>query len=218
MDYEYNFNSITVKRNQHIILNNVSFNFKKNKMNLLLGRNGVGKSSLLDYISGLTSNNNFFEGKKIIYIMQGVPVLSTAKGKDIVNLITGVNYKKNIHLSYLKEFLSADEYKQMKTIWNQQFDHLSLGQRRWLTIISFLLINADVYLLDEPTAGIDIENTKRLFTKIKNKIEMGSTVIMTTHEDSDISSFRDAWIVHLKDTKIDFEGSTTKYEKESRYE
>lgn len=205
-----------------IKIKNLKFRYKKNKMVLedinmslsegnivgLLGKNGVGKSTLLHLIAGLqfpTQGNIIVGGqepqnrdisflKEIFLLSEEVPEtnLSIENFKKI-NAIFYPNFSDEDFKRFLLEF----EIVNLK----QCIDKLSFGTRKKVFIAFALACNTKYLLMDEPTNGLDIPS-KASFRKIlRLSMSENKLAIISTHQARDLQNILDS-IVILDDTNV----------------
>ncbi|MEX2803903.1 ABC transporter ATP-binding protein [Streptococcus sp. H31] len=171
-----NFN-LTI--NQDLLLDNVSIFFDDEKLNLILGRNGVGKTMLLDLISNLDNNRplnfrDFPDSRQIIYHSQGLPFIAEATVKDTIALIADLSKDSSAAFKELP--------KQIKNNLAKPFGALSMGERRYLTIWLFLQIERELYIFDEPFANLDLGVIADILSLFYDKLDQGKKLIMTSHQ------------------------------------
>ena len=178
-----------LKINQQLLLDNVSMSFANQKLNLIIGRNGVGKTLLLDLISDLDHNrpenfHDFPKNSRIIYHSQGLPFIAEATVKDTITLI-----RNNL---------------------NKPFGSLSMGERRYLTIWLFLQIERDLYIFDEPFANLDLSVISDILSLFYDKLDQGKQLIITSHQ-FDFLVPEKTQIIFIEDKQIKFNDSLTAF-------
>lgn len=200
--------NLTIKIGEEEILKDVSFQIIPQKLNLIVGRNGAGKTVLLDRLSGLNRFYSEFEGfpktTEIIYQTQGVPFIYEATVEQTLKLIGDLSGDKNNLLD------SAPE--KVKRNFSKCFGKLSSGERRFLIIWAILNIDKKLYLFDEPFANLDISIIKDIIELIYQKVDDGRTIVTTTHQFEFFENEKTRVIV-LNEGKILFEGSLEKFYK-----
>lgn len=168
---------IVVKRGIRTVLNGLSFGLRKGQLTVLEAPNGWGKSTLLDSIAGIQP------------IESGSILL---KGRDVNTIPTHKRVK--LGLAYLRSrespftSLSVEEHKKIANTNNNLFDSvngkkascLSGGEKQKLLLE--MLPEADIYLLDEPTIGLDQNSIERLTEWKKAKINENKTILITVPE------------------------------------
>jgi len=158
------------------ILNDLSFEVKRGEKVVVLAKSGSGKSSLFSLILGFLEPDEgrvFFDGrlvdeksvweirKKIAYIDQDIS-LGNGKIPDLLDFV--LKLKTNIHLDgsrkQLQELLQYFELD--KEIIKKDIEDLSGGERQRLAIIIAVLLQRDVFLLDEVTSALDKHLKKKV--------------------------------------------------------
>ncbi|HWT73981.1 MAG TPA: ABC transporter ATP-binding protein [Mobilitalea sp.] len=183
--------------NQKNVLNNISFTVRKGEMISIVGKNGAGKSTLSKLICGFET----LSGGRILY--QGVDMVkdSIKKRAEKIGMvmqnpnqmISKAMIFEEVALGLHAHGVKEEEIKQRveKTLKicglypfrNWPISALSFGQKKRVTIASILVLDPQVLILDEPTAGQDF----RHYTDIMEFLEMinreyGITIIMITHD------------------------------------
>ena len=172
-------------------LKKVSFEVKKGEFLALLGPNGAGKSTLINIVSGNTHKSSGevivgkhnldteeLETKKILGVVpQEITFDSFFTVNEVLNLQSGyfgiANNQK--YINELLKDLSLSDKKDVNT------RTLSGGMKRRLLIAKALVHKPKILILDEPTAGVDIELRQQLYTFLKKLHSQGITIILTTH-------------------------------------
>ena len=158
------------------ILNDLSFKVRRGEKVVLLAKSGAGKSSLFSLVLGFIEPNEgrvFFAGrpvdeksvwevrKKIAYIDQDIS-LGGGKITDLLDFVLKLNV--NIHLDgsrqQLQELLRYFEFDQ--DVLTKDIENLSGGERQRLAIIIAVLLQRQVFLLDEVTAALDKQLKKKV--------------------------------------------------------
>lgn len=189
--------NITKKYSDRTILDNVSFSACKGTCIAVAGANGCGKSTLLGIIAGArkpSSGDIYIDGKCIThsghdfaqnigYVPQENPLFTGLSVYDNLRFWycdTGRNLKEDFK-NGLAAALGLTPYK------NYTVEKLSGGMKKRLSIACALAKNPPIIILDEPTASLDIickEDIKNYLLEFKKN---GGTIIITSHEDSDLS-------------------------------
>ena len=174
-----------------VALKNLSLQVKKGSFFGLLGPNGAGKSTLINILAGLvikTSGKvkirnidqdiNVREFKRSIGVVPQEtnfdPFLTPYESLDIQAGLYGVR-KSERNISQLLKRLGLEGKS------NAYMRSLSGGMRRRLLIGKALVHTPKVVILDEPTAGVDIELREMLWDYMKDLNANGTTIILTTH-------------------------------------
>jgi zinc transport system ATP-binding protein len=164
-----------------IILNNINFSLSQGEILAIIGPNGAGKTTLLKAILGLID----YEGE-----IKYKGDLVKNRLKEIAYIPQKFDFDKNFPLT-VKEFLSLstslnkeiiDEIG-IKNLMNKKLGELSGGQLQRFLIARALLKNSQLILMDEPTAGIDIEGEKKFYEILLHlNTNYQITLIFVSHE------------------------------------
>ena len=210
--------SINLSRNKKIIFKNFSLKIISGEIVTLIGRNGSGKTSLLEMIVGLLKPESgaikinsinieeIGERKRDQFIY--IPYEDALK-EDLTiceNLQIWANLA-SVNLS--KELLEKSlDYFSLSEIKNVLVGKLSQGQKKKIALTKLLLINCGLWILDEPFNSLDkesIEILKKLFLSHKKK---GGVVLFASHIDIKIRGKINVFLKPpktplVKTTKID---------------
>ena len=182
-----------VYKNDVVALKGIDLKVNEGDFFALLGPNGAGKSSTIGIIGSLvnkTSGNvkifdvdidkNFPEAKRMLGVVaQEVNFGGFEKVLDIV--VTQGGY----YGIPLKEgLIKAESVMRRLGLWDKRRDQartLSGGYKRRLMIAKALIHEPKLLILDEPTAGVDIELRREMWEFLKEINANGTTIILTTH-------------------------------------
>ena len=184
-------NKLVKKYGKFTAVDEISFNLEKGEIFGLLGPNGAGKTTTISIISTLenpTSGSIKVFGKDIkeepvaIKRLLGVvPQEIISHGfftvEEILKFQSGFYGIKNNKdwTDYVLDKLELNAYRK------KQANHLSGGYKRRLLVAKALIHKPKVLILDEPTAGVDIDLRQKIWEFIKSLNEEGITILLTTH-------------------------------------
>lgn len=207
-----NVEKLEVKYKDFTAVKGISFSINEGEVFGLLGPNGAGKTSTLEVIEGLRSKHDGnikvlgFDPEKerlkvqeqIGVLLQGVTLFNQLKVTEIVRLFSSF-YKNNVNTDELIEKFLPEK---KSTI----FKKLSGGQKQRLAIILAFINDPKLVILDEPSAGLDIQSKLLLWDFIKSQKASGKTFIIATHNMDEVESLCDrvAIIDAGKILEIDF--------------
>jgi len=176
-----------------VALNNISLEVKKGDFYALLGPNGAGKSTTIGIISSLVTKTS-----GLVELM-GIDIdVNHSKAKKNLGVVgQEVNFNQFETVSQILEQQAgyfglarkiikerSEYYLRNLGLWEkrkEQGRNLSGGMKRRLMVAKALINNPDLLILDEPTAGVDIELRRSLWDFLIEINNNGTTIILTTH-------------------------------------
>ena len=175
--------NLSYKFNDKYIFSDLSFDMSNQGIYKLVGDNGSGKSSLLKILSGIYKN---YEGELSLNTKKGIFYSGHKTAlKNSLSVIENIYYDirlPKISLNQIYPFLRDLELEDYADI---QSSYLSEGQKRKISLISFILSAADLYFLDEPFNNLDQKTSKLLKEIFENKINSGAKIIFSSHDRSE---------------------------------
>lgn len=194
------------------VLKDIDLTVYKGECLGIVGKNGAGKTTLLECIenikkweSGTISIKGVDNAKSYKEIL-GVQLQSSSlpadikveEAMDLFAVEHGVTYDKETYEKFGIQFFLKKKYKQLST-----------GQKRRLHLFIAILHDPQVVILDEPTAGLDIEGKEQLYAAIEELKEKGKTILITSHDMAEIEKLCDrvAFVIDGRIVKIDEMGN-----------
>ncbi|MDR9795154.1 ATP-binding cassette domain-containing protein [Aeribacillus sp. FSL K6-2848] len=199
------------------VLSNITLNIEG--VYALIGSNGAGKSTLMKILAGLIKLEHgtvSLDGKELVkgrYVKHDNKIGFLPQE---FNIYPNVSIEDSLeHLAILKghhnkterQHLIASILKEVNlaNVSNVKMGHLSGGMKRRVGIAQLMLGNPKVLILDEPTAGLDIEERLR-FQHLIRKISKNYIIMISSHNVDDIELLCTK-IGMLKNGRVVFEGS-----------
>ena len=174
-------------------LKGVSFSVEEGDFFALLGPNGAGKTTLIGIISSLVKktsgqvsifgvdiDQNFEKAKSFLGIVS--QEFNFSIFERAIDILTNQGGYYGIPYKIARE--RAEKYLKKLEIWdkrNQQVRWLSGGMKRRLLIARALIHEPQLLILDEPTAGVDVEVRRVMWDFLTEINQQGTTIILTTH-------------------------------------
>jgi ABC-2 type transport system ATP-binding protein len=172
-------------------LNSVSLNVPRGSFFGLLGPNGAGKSTLINILAGLVTRTsgaariwgydieaNMRAARRSIGVVpQELNVDPFFTPRESLELQAGL-YGVPTNVRRTKEILSAVGLTSKADVYSRT---LSGGMRRRLLVAKALVHSPPVLVLDEPTAGVDVELRRQLWSYVQELNANGTTILLTTH-------------------------------------
>ncbi|GKT03334.1 ATP-binding cassette domain-containing protein [Furfurilactobacillus entadae] len=189
------------------LYDHLSVHFSKDNVNVIFGPNGIGKTTLLDFIAGVNQRpvENFVDfpaGDEIAYQLQGVPFIGEATVFNTMKLIAEIENPR-------EKFTVSDLPDELKRFVDVQFRQLSGGQRRLVIIEAVSRLERTLYLFDEPESGLDPKMARQVMMKLKALNQRGKMVIATSHQFQNIDDMFN--LIFLNAGKILFTGSAKEF-------
>ena len=185
----------------NIVFHNVSFDVREGDVLCLLGKNGCGKSTLINCISKFYNTHNaIFVNKKPIdkySFNEYSKYVSTVPQNNYLdcnfNALAVVLMGRAPYIRYWKQPSEHDikiarhymSFLKIENLENKYFNSLSVGQQKMVLIAQSLVKETPILIFDEPTAPLDLHN-KILFINIVKKILIsGKIIIFSSHDPND---------------------------------
>ncbi len=181
---------VSMSYGSNSVLNNVSFTLKKGGFAGFLGINGAGKTSLISAIAGLRqySGNITVAGSNLakdpVGVKRKIGVVPQELSFDpFMSVIQTLRFQSKMYGAvsnedWLEELLVRLHLKEKA---DSNTRNLSGGMKRRLMVAQALVHRPSLIILDEPTAGVDVEIRKLLWEFITEINQNGATILLTTH-------------------------------------
>ncbi|RWM76847.1 MAG: heme ABC exporter ATP-binding protein CcmA [Mesorhizobium sp.] len=175
------------ERGGETIFSGINFALEKGQTLIVTGPNGAGKSTLLRVVAGLLP----VAAGRLLLEGGGEDFPSVASACHYLGhqnaMKTALSVAEN--LRFWRDFLGADflsaeealETVGLDGIGHLPFGYLSTGQRRRAAIAKLLVSRRPLWLLDEPTAGLDKASEERFAVLMRKHLEDGGIVVAATH-------------------------------------
>lgn len=197
-----------------IIANNdISFEIEKGELAIILGSSGAGKSTVLNILGGMDTNdegNVLIDGKDISTFNE--KELTNYRRNDVgfvfqfYNLVPNLTAKENVELAseIVKDALDATEVLQSVGL-GERIDNfpaqLSGGEQQRVAIARAVAKNPKLLLCDEPTGALDYHTGKQVLKILQDMVRKeGATVVIVTHNQA-LAPIADR-VIHMHDAKI----------------
>jgi len=200
-----------------VALDNVSFEIKPKEFVCVVGRSGAGKTTLLKMLIAAekpTSGKIFFAEKDVSSIKSGeLPLLRREIGVVFQDYRLLQNKTVAENVSYVMEIMGRTESEIRKSLPNilgivgleekaNNFPpQLSGGEQQRVAIARAIAHRPRVILADEPTGNLDPYNTKEIVRLLKKIHELGTTVVLATHDKEVVNCLQER-VVTLEEGKV----------------
>ena len=194
-------NSLTKKYGNLTALNNLNFELESGHIIGLLGPNGSGKTTLIKIICGLLvpsagevtvkGNPIGVESKKVISYLPDTTYLGKSASVEGT-----INYFKDFYEDF-DENRAYDMLGKLGIDPRAKFRTLSKGTKEKVQLILVMSRRADLYILDEPIAGVDPAARDYILNTIISNYDENASILISTHLISDIENILDE-VIFLK--------------------
>lgn len=219
---------VTTELGKKALIRNISFQIERGEVLALVGHNGAGKSTLmktimkmLDKKSGsikileqYDQDENLLIYKKHISYLPEEPLLLTELTVMQHFQLYAISYDVKEH-DFHKRIEKLVDGFDLKTKLDAYPEELSKGMRQKVQTICSLLPDVPVLLIDEPFMGLDIYAVQYLQELMKEKVNAGTSLLLTSHQLDQIKELADRFIL-LRNGEIEREGPIDQFETISR--
>ena len=196
------FRNVSYSKNNNMILENISFSLKKNKYNVIIGKNGSGKSTILKLIVGLekiSGGQIFIDNEELVYkrdelykIRKKTGIVFQESNEHIIgetvaeSLIFGMENNR-IPLEKMKENMTKYvKLFQLENIIDKKTVNLSGGEKQKVALAGAVITEPEIILLDEVTEMWDKVTKDKMNGIIEEFLKDGKTVVSVTHNLEEI--------------------------------
>lgn len=184
---------------KNIVLQDVNLAFQPGIINGIVGKNGAGKTTLFNCISGLETydgNIQFSDktiSKHIGYLPTNPYIMSRITGREYLQLLCNARRIINVDFNANNIFdLPLDEYA----------ENYSTGMKKKLAFLGVLLQKNELFILDEPFNGLDIESNIMMIKIIQQLKIKQKYILISSHIFASLYEICDT-ISYLKNKQID---------------
>ncbi len=213
---------ITKQFNDNVVLDQVDFCAGKGQVHALIGENGAGKSTLMKILAGLhmpDSGDILIEGSKVaINSPKQAQELGIAMIYQEIRLFPDLNITENVYIrrepmknprwckliDWEKAYEDTQKYLDyfgLKLNPRRPVNTLGMGQQKFVEIIKAVSQNANIIIMDEPTAALTDHEIDILFKVIGDLKKLGVTIIYISHRLEEIKRIADQVTV-IRDGKV----------------
>lgn len=181
---------LTFKYGSQSILRNVDACLDSAHLHILHGHNGSGKSTLLHLLAGYLKpqNGKFWFNRQpanskrrrgLTYCIFALPerqFLTTTVRDELT--FGGLKPKDSEALERVVASFN------LGSLWNRSIRELSMGQKQRLVLAASMVQRRDIFLMDEPTLGMDWQHIKGMMNMVSHCLREGKTIVIATHHQA----------------------------------
>jgi len=172
------------------VLEGIDLEVRENEILVLLGPNGVGKTVLLECMAGsevpTAGEVEVFGrpvredgGESLSFLLQEAMAVETLTGRE------NVDFYARLHPGFTGCWQEYVDRLELREDLDKRVEHYSTGMVRKLELALTMSVDAPLYLLDEPTAGVDLSMIQRFHDVILDRYDAGATFVVTSHRPLD---------------------------------
>lgn len=196
------------------VLSNITFTVNPGEFVMLTGENGAAKTTLLRNILGLldpstgevniSKKNADNEELKIGYVPQQVASFNIGFPSTVLELVESGRYPQN---KWFKR-LTKNDHEHVKRaldsvgMWemrHKKIGELSGGQKQRISLARVFAMDPDLFVLDEPTTGMDSESRDKFYRLLKHNSKVhNKAILMVTHDHLELRPYVDKHIKLLR--------------------
>ncbi len=195
------------------VLDDLHIDIAEARVTAILGPNGSGKTTLIKSILGMVVPDRgdvLIDGssvrgqwayrRNISYMSQIANFPANLRVREVIDMIREIRRQPAPYMDDIVQRLGVEQF------WNKQMQHLSGGMRQKVNVLLTFMFDTPIYILDEPTTGLDPLALMHLKELIVRKKAQGKTILVTSH----IMGFVEEMAQHiafLVDGRLYFDGS-----------
>lgn len=187
------------------VLENISFVVGPKDFVMLTGENGAAKTTLLRNILGLlkpskgrvqlSKKNQYGEKLVVGYVSQQIASFNAGFPSTVLELVQSGRYQRG---KWFKRLDQADKEHVRRSLesvgmWDmrhKKIGELSGGQKQRISIARVFATDPDLFILDEPTTGMDVHSREEFYQLLRNNcLEHGKGILMVTHDHEEIRHY-----------------------------
>ncbi len=186
---------LACRRGGRLVFSGLSFEVSSGEMLILRGPNGAGKTSLLRVIAGLAppaAGTLELEGgdPDLTVGQQSHYIAHQNASKPQLTVMENLRFWLRFHGGSEDRIADAVKAMDLARLSGYAAGLLSAGQKRRLALARLVLVERPVWLLDEPTVGLDAASVDRLRRLMEAHLEAGGIIVATTHIDLGMAQAR----------------------------
>lgn len=193
--------SFSYGRRKPEVLSDFSFSLEKGRVYGLLGKNGVGKSTLLYLMCGLLTPKHgrvLYHGvdtrRRLPETLRDVFLVPEEFDLPAVSLVQFVELNSPFYPNFSKEDMMTYLHL-FEMDWNIHLGGLSMGQKKKVFMSFALATHTSLLLMDEPTNGLDIMAKSQFRKFIASGMSDERTIVISTHQVRDIDNVLDHVVI-----------------------
>ena len=179
------FDEVSLSFGRRVLFSNVTLNLRGGKVIGVTGANGAGKSTFLKLAGKVIRPDagevRLPDGKTIAALSPEMKVYDTLTARENLSFFAKLR-GKSIDLLKLGERVGLD----LETFGSVRAENLSTGMRQRLKFAILLSVDADIWLLDEPTANLDDDGREKIFHEVCGA-KADKIILLATNDKAEVA-------------------------------
>lgn len=162
------------------VFNSITTDFEKGTINVILGNNGVGKTSLfkcmmgiIDYYKGVIKNYG-----DIAFISDNIDLYDYFTLEEYLDFLIKL---ANLNIDKIEIVKNQVKKLRLEDLMKQRIKNCSLGERYKIVLLTHIFLDHDILLIDEPLTALDVNSQQFIISFFKKMATEGKTLIISTH-------------------------------------
>ena len=178
---------LAVERGGRTLLSELNCSFKAGEVVVVLGPNGAGKSSLLLALAGLIpcSGEVLLHGRELDQFSRHELSMQIAWQGELPPTEFGLTVKQRLNLAAVEEGGGIERVAQtmdIQDLLQRPLGELSSGERQRTELAALMLRDTPIWLLDEPTAHLDLKHQIQCIQMMREQCRSGRSIITVLHD------------------------------------
>lgn len=203
--YYIKVNELSFHYEKEPVLTNISFELNPGDFIMLTGENGAAKTTLLRTILGilkpsigevsLSPTNQAGDKLVVGYVPQQVASFNVGFPSTVLELVQSGRYQKGKWFKRLNQTDKDHVRKSLESVgmWDmrhKKIGELSGGQKQRISIARVFATDADLFVLDEPTTGMDAKSREAFYKLLQHNSEIhGKGILMVSHDHAELRNY-----------------------------
>ncbi|GAF23484.1 MULTISPECIES: metal ABC transporter ATP-binding protein [Shouchella] len=197
--------NLTFHYEKEPVLTNISFELSPGDFVMLTGENGAAKTTLIRNMLGLlkpsignvtlSPTNHLGEELIVGYVPQQVASFNVGFPSTVWELVSSGRYQRGKWFTRLTKNDKAQVERSLKSVGMWEMRHkkigeLSGGQKQRISIARVFATDPDLFILDEPTTGMDSQSREEFYKLLKHNCEKhGKSILMVSHDHEELRKY-----------------------------
>ena len=190
-----------------VAVDNLDLTIRSGEVVAFLGPNGAGKSTTLDMVLGLTlpdagtiellgtSPDQAVQAGRVGVIFQDGGLLDDFTVGETLRVVASMGPRHNDNIAHAPRLDDVVDQASLGKLLTRRVSRCSGGERQRLRLALALLPDPDLLVMDEPTAGMDVNARIAFWETMRTQTRRGRTVLFATHYLEEAASFADRIVI-----------------------